>query len=195
MYIDLTLKVDKDSPIVQWALSQDNPHMAMGHVGTHLDTYEKTVIPLEYFCSSAHLFEVMDLAEVGVEDIDLTKVKKHSFVLFRTGQIERYPHGDPRYFNDHPQLSPSLIDCLIAKQVRFIGIDAPGIRNHAQHEIADRQCEKHGIYVIENLINLDKLTCDEPLVYTMWLDDEKMTGLKCRVIATCKDDENSVKTL
>ncbi len=45
MYIDLTTIVSQESDLVNWAKSQENPYIAMGHVGTHLDTYEKTHIP------------------------------------------------------------------------------------------------------------------------------------------------------
>lgn len=41
MLIDLTTTILKDSDIIKWAKSQENPYIAMGHVGTHLDTYEK----------------------------------------------------------------------------------------------------------------------------------------------------------
>ena len=48
MYIDLTTIVSETSNLVKWAKSQENPYIAMGHIGTHLDTYEKSNIPLEY---------------------------------------------------------------------------------------------------------------------------------------------------
>lgn len=53
MYIDLTTTVSPDSPLLQWAKTQDNPHIAAGHVGTHLDIYENRPIPLAYFKSNA----------------------------------------------------------------------------------------------------------------------------------------------
>ena len=71
MYLDLTTIVSQDSPLIQWANSQDNPHVAMGHIGTHLDTYEKSAIPLEYFKSSGILFDVRGIPEVGVQFFDL----------------------------------------------------------------------------------------------------------------------------
>ena len=182
MIIDLTTMVSNDSPLIKWAKSQDNKHVAMGHVGTHLDTYEKSKIPLEYFKSVGVVFDVQETTEITLEEIDLTLIQAGSFVLFRTGQTEKYSYGDKAYFDNHPHLSNTLIDALITKKVRFIGLDCPGIRQHAEHEQADRLCEKNNIYVIENLQNLSKITASPFTVYTMWIDDEEMTGLKCRVI-------------
>lgn len=182
MIIDLTTVVLPDSPLIAWAESQDNPHVAMGHVGTHLDTYQKSHIPLEYFRSEGVFFDVKGREEIGIQDIDIDAVKEDSFVLFRTGRIEEYEYGTQGYFENHPQLSHELIESLIKRKIRFIGIDAAGIRRGTEHEEADRLCENNGIYVIENLKNLKEV--DMPfVVYTMWLDDLKMTGLKCRVIA------------
>ncbi len=189
MYVDLTTVVSQDSPLVLWAKSQDNPHVAMGHVGTHLDTYEKSNIPLEYFKSEGVLFDVRETTEVTPKDIDLDLVKENDFVLFRTGRIEAHAYGEPAYFEDHPQLSQELIRKLAEKKIRFIGIDCPGIRQHSEHEAADRLCEQHGIYVIENLKNIPSITAPRFTVYTMWLDDEIMTGLRCRVIVECEDKQ------
>ena len=182
MLIDLTTIVPKNSPLIEWANSQDNQHIAMGHVGTHLDTYEKTTIPIEYFKSNGVIFDVRNIPELGLDDIDLTCIPDNAFVLFRTGQIENHAYGDKEYFNNHPQLSNNLINALINKQIRFIGIDCAGIRCHSEHESADRLCEQNNIYVIENLHNLDKINSSIFTVYTLWLDDPTLTGLRCRVI-------------
>ncbi|MDY2778032.1 MAG: cyclase family protein [Collinsella sp.] len=183
MLFDLTTTVSPDSPLIQWAKSQDSPHIAMGHVGTHLDTYRKSSIPLQYFKSEGILFDVRDIAEVFPSHIEIDRIPENGFVIFRTGQIEKHPYGDRLYFHDHPQLSQELINLLCEKGIRFIGVDCAGIRQHAEHEEADRLCEDDGIYVIENLCNLSQITAESFTVYTMWLDDEVMTGLKCRVIA------------
>lgn len=187
MYIDLTTNVSQNSPPIQWAKSQDNPHVAMGHVGTHLDTYEKSAIPLEYFKSSGILFDVRGIPEVTVDDVDITLIQPGDFVLFRTGRMGEHPYGDPLYFENHPQLSHELVEVLAEKKIRFIGVDCPGIRQHSEHEAADRFCEQHGIYIIENLKNLEQIQSQRFTVYTMWLEDEVMTGLRCRVIAECSE--------
>lgn len=185
MYIDLTTAVSPNSSLVKWAKSQDNPHVAMGHIGTHLDTYKKSDIPLEYFKSQGVIFDVRNISEITCDDIDLNSIKEGDFVIFHTGRIEEHPYGNPLYFEDHPQLSHELIEKLMEKKIRFIGVDCPGIRRNDEHEVADRLCEDHGVYVIENLKNLADISSPRFKVYTMWLDDDVMTGLRCKVIAEC----------
>lgn len=182
MLIDLTTIVPMNSPLREKA----KDFAAMGHIGTHLDTYEKTPIPLDYFRSIGVAFDVRGKEEVQVDDIDLNSIPEQSFVLFRTGRMEEHPYGSEHYGKDHPQLSHGLINRLIEKRVRFIGVDCQGIRRHEEHTPADILCEKNGVYVIENLQNLGELPQQGFMVYTMWLDDPDMTGLRCRVIAETK---------
>lgn len=183
MILDLTTMLTPDYPMIAWAKTKENSHIAMGHVGTHLDTYEKTKIPLEYFRSRGVLFQVVGIAEVTEDDIDLTKVQEGDFVLFRTGRSEEYAYGEKEYFPNHPKLSLSLIEKLVKEKIHFIGVDCPGIREHEEHQQAYRFCERHGVYVIENLKNLADIAAETFTVYTMWLDDAQMTGLRCRVLA------------
>ena len=184
MIIDLTTNVSINNPIFDWVRSQNNIPLAMGHIGTHLDTYEKTNIPLEYFKSRGVVFHVVGIVEVCTSHIAVENIKEGDFVLFRTGQLEKYGYGKEEYFQNHPQLSNELIQELIVRKVRFIGIDAPGIRQHAEHRNADCLCERAGVYVIENLCNLDKLSNNSSMtIYAMWLDDSEVTGLRCRVLA------------
>lgn len=183
MILDLTTMLTADHPMIAWAKTKENSHIAMGHVGTHLDTYEKTKIPLAYFRSRGILFQTVGIEEVTENDIDLTKVQADDFVLFHTGRSEEYAYGERAYFLNHPKLSQSLIEKLVEKKIRFIGVDCPGIREHEEHQQADRFCERHGVYVIENLKNLSEITAETFTVYTMWLEDAQMTGLRCRVLA------------
>lgn len=183
MILDLTIMLTADHPMIAWANTRENPHIAMGHVGTHLDTYEKTKIPLDYFRSRGILFHVVGIQEVTEQHIDLTKVQAGDFVLFHTGQSEEHTYGEKAYFQNHPKISQSLMEKLVEKKIHFIGVDCPGIREHEEHQQADRFCEKHGVYVIENLKNLSAITAETFTIYTMWLEDAQMTGLRCRVLA------------
>lgn len=178
MLMDLTCLVPSRSTL--WKTAED--FAAAGHIGTHLDTYEKIPIPLEYFRSAGVCFDVKNIEEVQTTDIDMEGIPENGFVLFHTGRIEEYPYGSPGYGKEHPQLSHELIDELLKRHIRFIGVDCPGIRHHEEHTPADRLCEKNGVYVIENLQNLGGLPREGFTVYTMWLDDPDLTGLRCRVI-------------
>lgn len=189
MMIDLTIKVDKQL-MEQWLSTQENRHIATGHIGTHLDTYNKSEIPLEYVESMGVLLDVSEISEkreICIEDVAGVTIPQNSFVLIRTARSEKETYGTPAYFSNHPQLSPELIEYLLEKKIRFIGIDCSGIRQGAEHEKADRLCESRGVYVIENLTNLDKLIDTIQLkVYALWFDDAAATGLRCRIIANTK---------
>ncbi len=182
MLLDLTLNVAKNSEIFGWVECQHNKLAALGHVGTHLDTHCNSTVPLDYFRCDGVMFDVCGIAEIGLSDIDISKVMDRGFVMFYTGRINKYEYGTGEYFGEHPQLSPELIDSLIMKNIRFIGIDAAGIRRGLEHEEADKHCERNGVYVIENLINLDSIPNEKFTVFTMWINDSEMTGIKCRVI-------------
>lgn len=185
MIIDLTTRIEAGNPALDWANTQANKLAAMGHVGTHLDTYCKTAIPLDYFKSEGVLFDVTGIAserEIDVEDVSGVEIPPHAFVLFRTDQLKKYGYATEAYFDNGPQLSHRLIAYLLDKKVRFIGIDCEGLRRRAEHQAADRLCEENGTYVIENICNLDLIVSPKFTVYTMWIDDINLTGLKCRVL-------------
>ena len=154
MLIDLTLSAEDCRSLLEEARKKENAFVATGHIGTHLDTYEKTAIPLTYFRNRGVVCDVRDRAEIDLDDVALSLVKEGDFVLFYTGRIEEHPYGTKAYGKDHPQLSHGLIEALIAKNIHFIGVDCQGIRRHEEHTPADRLCEKNGVYVIENLKNL-----------------------------------------
>lgn len=187
MIIDLNTKVSREL-VEPWLSLQENKHIAMGHIGTHLDTYNKSEIPLEYFKRNGKLIDIEDISEkreIEIEDLDNVEIEKGDFVIFKTGRIGKI-YGTEEYFKNHPQLSNKLIDYLIEKKVSFIGIDASGIRRGDEHTDADKLCEENQVFVIENLDNLDKINSSNFTVYTMWLEDEEATGLKCRVICEIK---------
>ena len=181
MILDLTLPLSKDNYIFQWVNQQENPYIALGHVGTHLDTYKKTKIPLEYFESRGILFSVPEKEIILLDDIAIEKIQKNDFVLFYTGIIEKYPYGSKEYFEKQPCLDQKLIHQLIKKKIRFIGIDCAGIEKGIKHEEMDKLCEDNGVYIIENLVNL-KYIHGEFFIYTLWFEDEIRTGLPCRVL-------------
>lgn len=189
MMHDLTTHVDSKL-MEQWLSSQENRHIATGHVGTHLDTYEKSKIPLDYIKSKGVLLDVSEIAEIRqieLQDIKNLDIKNGSFLLIRTGRSEKIKYGTPEYFHNHPYLSDDLLAWLAKQPLHFIGIDCSGVCRGSEHEPADRMLEQQGIYVIENLSELDKLIDTSQFeVYTLWFEDSKATGLRCRVIAETK---------
>lgn len=84
-------------------------------MGTHLDTYEKSVIPLDYIICQGILWDVSDIAEnreISLSDIENLHIPENAFLLIRTGRSEKEKYGTVDYFQEHPQLSNELIQWL-----------------------------------------------------------------------------------
>ncbi|WFD10244.1 cyclase family protein [Tepidibacter hydrothermalis] len=185
--LDITLKLDKNNKVWKWLESQENKLINAGHVGTHVDVYKKSNIPLEYFKTKGVLIDCTNYSldeEIGIEALKDIEIKESSFVMFKTNIQSNYPYGSDVYVKQHPELSWELIDYLLERKVYFIGIDCAGIRRGKEHVKADVKSEENNTYVIENL-DLSKLNDtieDEFDVYTMWIDNPFATGLSTRVL-------------
>jgi len=191
MKIDITHKLKKDNPVFEKFKDPDKNYLNFGHVGTHLDSHLHTVIPLDYISNRGILCDVSEIShkEIQMDDIDSSLIRENDFVIFQTNENEKYGYGTTEYFADGMELSHELIDYLILKKVRFIGIDALGVRNGKEHTPTDIKCESSGIYVIENLDNLSKLAKQLKIssqqdftIHVMWMNYDG-SGLPCRVIA------------
>lgn len=191
MKIDITHKLKKDNPVFKKFKDPDKNYLNFGHVGTHLDSYLHTVIPLDFISNRGILFNVSEIPhkEIQIDDIDSSLIRENDFVIFRTDEIKKYGYGTTEYFADGMELSHDLIDVMIAKKVRFLAIDASGVRNGMEHTPTDKKCESKGIYIVENLDNLSILSeqlensnQQEFTVHVMWMNYDD-SGLPCRVIA------------
>lgn len=80
-----------------------------------------------------------------------------------------------------------LIDHLLSLNISMIGIDCAGIRRGADHTPTDQYCADQGVFVVENLSNLDCVLNEREAAYfiahTYPIHFEGMTGLPCRVVA------------
>lgn len=179
MLLDLSMEITQT--MLTDALEAKNKAL-IGHVGTHFDAMDKE-FPLAYTERKGIVFSVPGAEEIGVEDVDLSRVEKDMFVAFHTGFSDTTPYGAPGYFKTHPQLTVQLIEVLLDKGVSIIGIDFAGIRRTPEHIPVDQRCADRGVFVIENLRNLDKLPESGFTVCTYPLNCREMTGLPCRVVA------------
>jgi len=152
------------------------------HVGTHIDVY-KLSKPEEV--AKECLGRVVDVR--GVKNIDVKSLENIplagvGMIVFRTGYMEEYGYASDEYFNMKkvPVLTRELIDILAAKKLKFVGIDLHGIQHGKDHVSIDKYCEDKGIYVIENITNLNKV--EELLRVKMeWNQMEGATAIPVRI--------------
>lgn len=183
MLIDITLKI---TPKMVVDTQGNEKKSLVGHLGTHFDVMNKE-FPLEYTERPGIVFDVSDVdgRDIDMGDVDLNCVEKDMFVAFYTGFIEKEGYGGAVYFTAHPQLSDELIDALLEKHVSIIAIDCAGVRRGKEHTPKDQYCADRGVFIIENLCNLQEVianggrftACTYPMNYA------DITGLPCRVIA------------
>ena len=142
----------------RWRDNQEVKQAA--HVGTHIDVYNHTMLEEELKCVRGVTIDVRGVEEIGVEHLGGVELLKGDFAIFRTGYMEEYGYGSEKYFDikSAPHLTTELVDYLIAKGVKFIGIDLHSIQLGAEHKKIDIYCEERGTYVVENLINLEKIS-------------------------------------
>lgn len=190
MLIDITLKITHK--MLAEALGNQDKAL-IGHVGTHFDVMNKA-FPLAYTERKGIVFDVRNVSDRDIEiaDIELDDVEKDMFVVFYTGFIEDNGYGGRAYFTEHPQLSVALIDALLDKGVSIIGVDFAGVRRGREHIPMDQRCADNGVFIIENLCNLNEvLRMDRRFTACTYpMNCSEMTGLPCRVIA--KVEENSL---
>lgn len=183
--IDITLRV---TPRLVKDAQGNEKKALVGHLGTHFDTMDKE-FPLEYSELPGVAFDVRGVRgrDITAQDIDLDRVPTGSFIAFCTGFIEEEEYGTGRYFKEHPQLSPELVDELVSRGVAIIGVDCAGVRRGAEHTPTDQRCADHGTFVVENLCHLSDLLDAAPLgvfrASTYPANYEGMSGLPCRVVA------------
>ncbi len=181
MMIDLTLAV---TPQLKQDAQGNLQKAFTGHLGTHFDVMNKE-FPIDFCERSAIAFDVSFVKDRDIEpeDIDTENIKKGMFIMFATDFIEHVPYGTPTYFHEHPQLSKRLLDLLIEKEVSLVGIDFAGVRRGKEHTPTDQHFADHGVFIIENLCNLEKVKGKSFTAITCPMKFTDMTGLPCRVIA------------
>ena len=182
MKLDITLRITSQMLQAQRSLDKS----LAGHLGTHFDVMNKE-FPLEYTQRKGVVFDVSGVKgrDIDLSDICLDRVEPDMFVAFHTGFSAEEPYGSRRYFKEHPQLTDRLIDALLEKHISIIGVDFAGVRRGKEHTPKDQYCADRGVFIIENLINLNAVLGAGGLftAHTYPLSCEELTGLPCRVVA------------
>ncbi len=184
MKIDLAYKI---TPKTVTDVQGNEKKTLTGHMGTHFDVMDKE-FPLEYTELEGIVFDVSSVKDrdISVSDIDAEKLEPGMFAAFYTGFIEEAGYGTSRYHHEHPQLSDELIDLLLDKEVRLIGIDFAGVRRGREHTPKDQYCADRGVFIIENMCSLGKVLKHGGgrfHAHTYPLNYAGMSGLPCRVVA------------
>lgn len=190
MKIDLSFRIKKEmlDEILSTVKATNEAAERSGHVGTHLDVMNGE-FSIDNIITNGKIFDISHIktGEVKLEDLDLSGIKENDFVLFHSGILKQYGYGTEEYFSAYIELSDELVDYLIDKKVSFIGVDMAGAKKPKDHHSIDLHCAEKGIFIIENLVNLDLLLKETPkksfTVYTFPTNMSGFSGLACRVIA------------
>ncbi len=161
----------------------------LGHVGTHIDIADSAGLPLQSFVTQG---VVIDVSAVGDREICLADLPRPAMaiqtgqsVLFRTNWLAEKQYGRKEYFSGHPYFAYDIFDYLIEKEVPIIGVDAPGMRRAAEHKVLDEYCVARGLYILENVNQMQCLPVNQPFtLYCFPLSLKRMTGATCRSIAS-----------
>jgi kynurenine formamidase len=165
--------------ILKWGDSQ--PAHQRQHIGTHIDCYNLSRIELPSEIDVT-VVDVRNLDVIDTNILDNISIKKDSFIIFRTGYLEKYGYGSEEYFNSNssPYLINELVDKLLDFNVKLIGIDLSGIQHGKDHVVIDKYVENKGAYVIENICNLDKV--DSKFKANLkWIQLEGATAIKVEI--------------
>lgn len=188
MKIDLTYELTKKKieDATKNFSDRDKALVSTGHLGTHFDVMGKN-FPLDFTETEGIIFDVSKIEdEIEIADIEFEKIQEKNFVLFYTGVSEKFDYGSDDYNTFFPQLSWNLIEELAKKKISMIGVDMRGIRKGEEHSKADNFFAQHGIFIVENLVNLHKLIEFKDkkfIVHTYPVNWKGFSGLPSRVIA------------
>ena len=189
----LHIKLEVDSPLIQWVNAQADSIGARGHIGTHLDCYTTVPEKEEYQIKGI----VIDCT-AGMPSMDsmahIGSLKNKALIL-HTGNLEHNRYGTEEYFNKDTTLCKVSLHTILSKKPLFIIIDSHGIAEKGKRHIEfDKICEANGCHVIENV----DLSCignqkEVPLKILININ-HKSTGKPCElysILESCFDNTSS----
>ncbi len=210
--IDLTLTISEsipsfpDSPtpqFISWSdLKEDGYNLELlflsSHTGTHLDApyhFAKNgqkihQIPLDRLLGKATLIKLNKTKNTAITKSDITLFEKkngtipnRSSIFFFTGWQKNLKKDN--YFTENPGLAVSAAKYLASKKINLVGIDSPSIdlgkdESFSVHHIL----AKNNILIVENLINLNKISSKEFNFTILPLKLKDATGSPVRAVAS-----------
>lgn len=149
-----------------------NTRLSLGsHNGTHIDAEGHMVpggrmldaYPIGCFRGRGVILDVRGGQE-GVPQLDNTDIDSDCIVLLRTGLSD--VRHDPGYYTAVPRLPDELVELLIARRVKMVGVDAGSI--DAEPFALHKAFLSAGILVAENLVGLSTVAYRADQSFTVW---------------------------
>lgn len=178
-YIDLSYEIESNMPIYpgdgEVSLDFTKNYEEDGytysilktgmHVGTHIDcpmhiTEDKKYISeftLDNFIGDGVILDVRGETEIILKEEYNYILEDKEIVILRTG-YEKY-YGKNEYYENHPIISEELVQLFINKNIRMVGFDMPSPDRYPFH--IHKNLLRNGIFILENLCNLDKINKEE----------------------------------
>lgn len=133
------------------------------HLGTHIDAPGHMVAGgkvlkdygLERFILPAICVDVRGKTKLTAELVKDLTIAEGSAVLLCTGTSDRYQQQS--YAEDYPEIDQSLVEALVEMKVKVVGVDMISFDHHEPFPIHVGLLS-NDILLIENLVNLDKVT-------------------------------------
>ncbi len=209
--IDLTLEISESIPnfpgspkpqFISWSnLKEDGYNLELlflsSHTGTHLDAPYHFVknslkineIPLDRLMGKSILIRLHKTKNESITKSDIMsfekkngKIPNNSSIFFFTGW-QKYLKKD-NYFIENPGLDILAAKYLTSKKINLVGIDSPSIdlgnnESFSVHHIF----AKNNILIVENLVNLNKITSKQFNFTILPLKLKDATGSPVRAIA------------
>lgn len=210
-YLDLTLEISQTIPtfpgspspqFLRWSTIKENKYnlellFLSSHTGTHIDApyhfkedgAKIHQIPLVRLAGKALLIRIKKSKNQEITKKDLLefeknhrKIKNFSSVIFFTNWQKN--SKKKIFFTNNPGLSQSAAEYLISKKINLVGIDSPSIdlgkdTSFTAHKIL----AQNNVLIVENLVNLEKITGSEFEFVILPLKIKDATGSPVRAIA------------
>jgi len=132
------------------------------HTGTHIDlplhflagAQTAAHLPLEGFWGNGVLLDVRGEDPIEMKPAYHRIIHEQDVVLLFTGYDRHYRKEE--YFTRYPAVSDALADFLLSRDIRMLGMDMPA-PDHSPY-LFHMALLRKGIFVLENLTNLEALT-------------------------------------
>ncbi len=152
LYLDKTIQSNKFN----------NSRLEIGmHTGTHIDISSHLIdngkviadIDITHFTGVGKIVDVRGKDRIKLEDFNEDVICKDEIVIVCTGHSSNY--YKEHYFTDYPVFEPEVIELLIRKQIKMLGIDSPSPDKFPFEEHI--KLFRNNIIILENLTNLESL--------------------------------------